>query len=401
MALCGDAGAAEGPFEPVTRPGAGAPLENYANNFSPPAADIRSDLRKLRYSARSLLWQESALERVRKCGRVAVTEGGNVGLRLRDGVAGFAGLSTCSSVWADPVCNAKIMARRALEIGAAVESWQALGGSVGFVTLTMRHRKGQRLGVLWDGLSKAWQRVIGGAPWTRNKARFGVAGWLRVVEVTYGENGWHVHIHSLIFFMPSLHTPDLAGLHEAMFGRWSNALASLELGKPLMVGQDARLLSGGADADLARYFTKAVHGGHRIGLEFTASQTKAVRKAHGTAPVWSLLDAVTAGDADALDRWHEWERASKGRRQLTWARGLRDLLGLGVEATDEDIAEEELGTKDDELVLITAEGWRQVVAEQRMVALLELAEKTGLAGVRSYLDLNRIGYTLIGEKAAA
>lgn len=385
----------------MTTPGAGAPLENYANNFSPSGVQIRSDLRKLRYSGRSLLWQESALPRVRKCGRVAVTEGGNVGLRVRDGVAGFAGLSTCSSVWADPVCNAKIMARRALEIGAAVESWQAMGGTVGFVTLTMRHRKGQPLGLLWDGLSKAWQRVIGGKSWHRDKSAHGVAGWLRVVEVTYGPNGWHVHIHSLIFFQPRLGEIALGDLHQSMFGRWSNALASLELGKPLMVGQDARLLSGGADVDLARYFTKAVHGGHRIGLEFTASQTKAVRKAHGTAPVWSLLDAVMAGDADALDRWHEWERASKGRRQLTWARGLRNLLGLGAEATDEEIAEEELGTKDDELVLITADGWRQVVAEMRMVALLELAEKTGLAGVRSYLDLHRIGYTLIGEKAAA
>ncbi len=341
------------------------------------------------------------MKRVRDCGRVAVTPGGSVALRLRDGVAGFAGLSTCGSVWADPVCNAKIMARRALEIGAAVEMWQSMGGRVGFVTLTMRHRRGQRLATLWDGLSKAWNRVTAGKAWLSDKERHGVAGWLRVVEVTHGKNGWHVHIHALVFFAPGLVEPDVAGLHASMFGRWVRGLTASGLGKPLMVGQDARLLAGAADADLSRYFTKAVHGGHRVGLEFTASQTKAVRSAHGTAPVWALLDAVMdEGDADALDLWHEWERASKGRRQLTWSQGFRASLGLAAESTDEEIAGEELGTRQDDLVLITASGWAQVVAGLHMVSLLDVAEKSGLAGVRTFLERNGIDYEIMVERAA-
>jgi hypothetical protein len=324
-----------------------------------------------------------------------------VALRLRDGVAGFAGLSTCGSVWADPVCNAKIMARRALEIGAAVETWQASGGRVAFVTFTMRHRKGQRLATLWDGLSKAWGRVTSGKYWQADKARHGVAGWLRVVEVTHGKNGWHVHIHALLFLEVGLVEPDVAGLHGSMFGRWSRGLTSSGLGKPLLVAQDARLLDGAADEHLSRYFTKAVHGGHRVGLEFTSSQTKAVRSALGTAPVWSLLDQVMdSGDADALDLWHEWERSSKGRRQLTWAQGFRKALGLAAESTDEEIAGEELGSREDDLVLITAEGWAQIVGGLHMVSLLEVAEKSGLSGVRKFLERNGIGYEVMGERAA-
>lgn len=45
----------------------------------------------------------------------------------------------------------------------------------------------------------------------------------------------------------------------------------------------------------------------------------------------------------------EWEEASHGRRQLTWSTGRRDLrafAGLGREATDEEIAAEELDGQD-------------------------------------------------------
>jgi hypothetical protein len=305
-------------------------------------------------------------------------------------------------VWVCPVCNAKIMARRALEIGAAVEMWQARGGRVGFVTLTQRHRKGQSLGMLWDALSKAWQRVVGGTSWKRDQLLYGVSGWLRVVEVTYGRNGWHVHIHSLIFFSPAvLGEPEIDRLHDSMFGRWSGALTKLELGRPLRIGQDARLLTGGADKDLARYFTKAVHGGHRIGLEMTSTQTKAVRQALGTRPMWSVLDEAMVGDADALDLWHQWERSSKGRRQVTWARGFRNELGLDVDQTDEDIAEQELGTKDDELVLITRLGWHDVISGNHQVALLHVAEVGGFSAVLVYLDRHGIAYRRLMEGIAA
>ena len=45
-----------------------------------------------------------------------------------------------------------------------------------------------------------------------------------------------------------------------------------------------------------------------------------------------------------MARWWEWEEATEGRRQLTWStRSARpaQLAGLGREATDEEIAEEE------------------------------------------------------------
>jgi len=332
---------------------------------------------------------------------VAITVGGSVAVRESGGVGGFAGLSTCGSVWACGVCNAKIMARRQLEIGAAVEVWKASGGEVAFGTLTMRHWSGHRLEDLWSALSKAWNRVTGGKSWLRDKERYGIAGWLRVVEVTFGENGWHVHIHSLLFLHTTTDTSALESLKGSVFGRWSAALKSAGLPSPLAAGQDLRVLDGAADEQLSRYFTKAVHQAKRIGLEMTSTQTKTARGVHGTRSVWSFLDdVIDQGDADALDRWHEFQRASKGRRQLTWSKGLREQLGLRAEKSDEEVAGEELGTKEDDLVLITAAGWRVVIACRLMVPILEIVEKQGLSGVRALLDVSGVEYSLIGERAA-
>jgi hypothetical protein len=338
---------------------------------------------------------------LRDCGRVPITPGGSVAVRESGGVVGFAGVATCGSVWGCGVCNAKIMARRTLEIGAGVEAWEERGGQVAFGTLTLRHWSGHRLEDLWACLSRAWAKVTSGRAWILNKKRYGIAGWLRVVEVTWGVNGWHVHVHFLLFLESSTVPRDLDGLKRSIFGRWSSALKALGLPTPLLAGQDLRVLNGPADEALAGYFTKAVHGPRSIGQELTNSQSKTARGGHKTHSVWEFLDdVIDAGDADALDRWHEWQRGSKGRRQLTWSKGMRELLGLRFEKSDEDVAAEELGTNADDLVIITAAGWRTVIACRLRVAILESVYRQGFKGLRALLDASGVGYEFIGERAA-
>jgi hypothetical protein len=294
------------------------------------------------------------------------------------------------------------MARRALEIGGAVAAWQSRGGRCAFVTLTMRHHRGQRLSMLWDALSGAWNRVTGGKQWVNDRQRFGIAGWLRVVEVTQGRNGWHVHVHGVVFLEPGPSTladsaADVQALHGRLFGRWSRALQRRGLGAPLAVGQDAHLVTGPADEYLARYFTKAVDGSHRLGLELTQTQSKATRSAFGTASSWQLLDLVE--ETGEVTGWEEWERASKGRRQLTWSKGLRELLGLRREKSDEEVAAEEVGSRDDDLVLITPAGWGLLCsAPGDLGELLDVTQAGGLSAARVYLDARGISYDVLGGK---
>jgi len=104
------------------------------------------------------------------------------------------------------------------------------------------------------------------------------------------------------------------------------------------------------------YFTKASYTGARVesvGWEMTSTQTKSRTRASGSRTPWEVLADVAGGDADALDVWHEWEAGSKGKRALTWSRGLRARFGLGVEASDEDVAAVEVGTAADAGFVIT------------------------------------------------
>lgn len=377
-------------------------LENNANNFSPPSDLRKRSARDSRYLRRALLWPETKIPRLCKCGRTM--HGDYVGIRNNGEVSGFAGLVTCGSVWICPVCNAKVMARRSLEIGSAVALAQLAGLKIAFLTLTMRHNSSQSLADLWNALSYAWNAVTAGKPWLKAKKRHGIKGFLRAAEVTVGRNGWHVHIHCLVFLEADLIEPDVSGLQKTMFDRWKAALMRKGLDAPTMAGQDARLLDGPADAALSEYLTKAQDQGkvteRNIGLELTSSQSKHVRSGFSTRTPWALLDEWFGdGDADSAALWFEFEKASKGKRQLTWSRGLREMLGLVNEKSDEDIASEEIGTADDDLLRISKDGWKRVVRTPSLIPeILNITDRKGLAGLRALLDEHCIDYTIPEKK---
>lgn len=337
---------------------------------APPADVVGIRARRAeRFAAQRILWAESRLERVQRCGKTSIMSGGDTVLKVTtapDGgtTAGFGGLHTCGSTWACPVCSAKIAAVRAGDLQGAVDEWKRQGGQLAMLTLTMRHRKGQALNDLWDALSKSWAKVTSGRSWKAEQVQYGTVmprliksgerkgqverssriGFSRVVEVTHGGNGWHVHIHALLFLGAGVDADDVQLLAESMFGRWVNTLTAQGFAAPSQKhGVDVRMV---ADASgLADYFTKNTYVARqepsRAGWELAGGQGKTARSGNRT-PFQILADIAAGGDAVDLDLWHEWERVSRGRRQLTWSAGLRAFLALGAEATDEEIAEQEI-----------------------------------------------------------
>ena len=102
---------------------------------------------------------------------------------------------------------------------------------------------------------------------------------------------------------------------------------------------------------------------------------------------WHIVDATDTYAETDLAKWWEWERASEGRRQLTWSggrRSLRDLAGLGDELTDQELADEEL-LADDRLGL-PGETWGWVRAGQHETSVLEVTEDHGIPGLIRWLD---------------
>lgn len=373
----------------MTNPATPAPLENYANKSSTSA-------RNARYEARAALWNVSSLPRCRKCGRVSRNPTGEVGLRVSDGHAGYAGLVSCGSVWVCPVCSSKIMARRALEIGAGVASAGAERLPVAFCTLTMRHSKGDRLAKLWDGLSKGWGRAASGREWKGHREAFGVEGYVRVVEVTHGRNGWHVHVHALLFAHGFTSSDDLDDLMVPMWERWSAGVQSVGLRAPLPVGSEWHIVGGDLSGTaLGDYLAKGAGAAGAIGMELTQTQSKVARSVHSTNSHWQLLrDGPVNGEVAGLKLWREWEKASKGKRQIAWSQGLRDRLGLVLEEkSDDDIASEELGEADDTVVWITRPGWATMIANPTLIGdTLTKAESSNTGDLSAWLWANGIDH---------
>lgn len=349
----------------------------------------RQAARSERHAARRVLWSETTLDRVRSCGRHGVLPDGAVMLRATGlGAArraGLSGVATCASTWACPVCSYSIAARRAVEVAESIEAWRSTGGRIVVMALTMRHHEGQRLANLWDNLSYAWGCVTSGRAWKGEQQSYGVAGWVRVVESTHGPSGWHVHVHALLFIEGTADLGGLAlwtgddeglvrGLSVAMFGRWSAALVRKGMRAPLRDsgGLDARWYVGAAKA-AGDYLTKSTFTpAESVGWEIAGGSGKIAAAGHRT-PFAILADVVARGDCDDLDLWHEWERASHGRRQFGWSRGVRDRLALADESTDDQIIEEDALAGDD-LVLIDGPSFRAYALAGIIPRLLDTAE---------------------------
>lgn len=355
--------------------------------------------RTARYELRRTLWQVSNLRRLKNCGRART--GDHVGVRSGSGSSGFSGLQHCGSVWACPCCSAVVSARRSVEIGCGLLAWERMGGRLLMGTLTMRHHRGHRLASEWDALASAWDSVIRSQVWKRWKDRLGMVGNLRVVEVTDGDNGWHAHLHLVLLIGGDAEALELVNEFTSwLLSKWARALEKRGFPGALDVGQDVHLVEGiEAAAQVGEYLSKASAYGtsESVGRELLGSWTKGARGTWSTVPAWRLAEQFAAtGEADLLDRWHEYEKASKGRRQVTWSRGLRDLLDLDAELSDEAVAAEEVGTVD--LLRLDKHAWAMVLAQPWPTSrLLDVLDKRGLSGLRAFLDANGILYTLTPE----
>lgn len=299
-----------------------------------------------RWSARGFLWEYSQLGRVRKCGRVVVTADGRVGVRADGTSVGFAGLATCASVWACPVCNSRVQAVRRLEVGVALANVHANGGGAAFGAITIRHRKGQRLDGLLAALTYGIARIARDKTVAKLRSEMGHLGRIQALEITSGQHGWHPHRHPLVLFSSPPDPGQLALLHVAEFRAFRAGVVSRGYDAPLDVAQVLMPVEPNTDEALGKYFTKSTYSHDAAAWELTSTQTKKAKSDSRTP--WQLLDSARmTGDADDLDLWHEYEKASRGKRALTFSRGLRDLVGIGAEATDDEIAAEEIGDKHD------------------------------------------------------
>lgn len=326
---------------------------------------------------------------VQLCGSRVCSSSG-VGVRLTESDsgrrAGFAGLSTCGSIWLCPVCAAKISARRAEELGVVLENVREAGYQLAMVTLTVRHSATDQLSEVWAAVSRGWHRVTGGKAWLADKRHYQIPGWAKAVEVTHGQNGWHVHLHTVFAYKG---TPDdIEALGQRIYGRWESGLKPTKKHKGFTAlpgyGIDVAVSEGGDLGNLGKYLSKL--GADLQGLSREVMQG-AQKQAQGMnrTPFQIGRDLVDVGHKDDRAIWDEWQRTAPGHRAITWAKGFREQFGLTeAEATDENIATEELGTVDDTVCIIPFHAWCGI--KHRACEILEVAEHGGTKALKNWLD---------------
>ncbi|NUV64999.1 hypothetical protein [Streptomyces sp. CAI-85] len=338
------------------------------------------------------------LPSVRGCETAPLGEA--VGVRAVAGeVTGFSGLVSCGSVWACPPCAARVRAERAAELERFSLAWLEAGYGLAMVTLTVPHWKHVRLADYTDEkgravkgqlgkLLEAWRGIgqgawwVGrdvvrdGAParwtseWERDETvrpkvhadgrrtvwrkgfaeRYGIEGTTRTAEITDGANGWHSHLHGLLWLSGELSREAADVLQAELSRRWAARCKSAGLPTPDATA-GCRVDPAGKDRDgrarLARYIAKVQEPDGKtrsLASELTRGDMKLARGAKGRTP-FELAALAVAGDGAARLRWLEYERATKGRRCLTWSHGLRERLAALVgdevdERTDEELAQE-------------------------------------------------------------
>lgn len=311
--------------------------------------------------------------------RIKGGEGVGVWRSTQHQTAHYSGLIVCGSVWTCPVCAAKISERRRLELQAAIAQHRESGGDAYLLTLTTPHGRRDDLAQLLAMQAKALASFTAQRAVKAVFAEMGEIGRVRAFEVTHGRkgtnNGWHPHYHFLQFAKGGADAAQLMDWRTRLYLEWAKCCERAGLGTPSF--QHGLDLQDGSKAD--KYLSK-----WGLECEMTKGHIKQA-KAGGETP-FDLLRAVLADKSDrqAAALFSEFGRVFKGKRQLSWSRGLRARFDLAEEKTDEELSREQ--SEDAELLgLISVDEWRDVLRVQARGVVLELAAAGGWLAVARFL----------------
>lgn len=333
-----------------------------------------------RYALQSVARDILPKSRTALCLRTRIKGGEGVGVWKCEcsGTAHYSGLIVCGSVWTCPVCGAKISEKRRVELQAAIGQHRQRGGDVLLLTLTTPHELGDDLAALIEQQAQALQAFFRQRAVRAIMAEMGEVGRVRAFEITHGRkgtnNGWHPHYHFLQFVKGGADAAQLMDWRTRLYLEWAKACQRAGLGMPSF--QHGIDLRDGSYAE--KYISK-----WGLESEMTKGHIKKA-KAGGETP-FDLLRAVLAdkGDKQAAALFAEFGRVFKGKRQLSWSRGLKAMFDL-EDKTDEELAEEH--SEEAQLLgLISVAQWRDVLKVNARATVLELAAHSGWPAVERFL----------------
>lgn len=364
---------------PRPRRGKGASdsvLGRYTKSTSNPSQTALFSTRDRRYRLQNTAGElaQEVLPRLQNCGKFRHKKALNVSIIQGDNGAFFGGVQHCGSVHACPVCSARIANERRHEAVHALASHRAAGGVVSMMTLTLPHHIEQPLKEVLGMLRKCANALNSGRNSMKNLLEsFGYLGQIRAQEVTHGQNGWHPHLHVLVF--TDYPVPEI--VQDVLKARWEAAAIRNGWAPPGwavgMTWQDGR--------HAAEYLNK--QGTWGMAEEITMQASK--KGGNGGRGPFELLQDAALGEVEACELFAEYVEATRGTRQQFWSQGLKEHFGL-KDVSDEEIVnpeDSEDPAPQESVTLATVDPyyWRLVIRYEQRAEVLRAAECGGQMAV--------------------
>lgn len=232
--------------------------------------------------------------------------------RTKDNHLYFTGLIKCNSVWECAVCSVRIAAKRAEHISRVLAHTELHNGHYSMVTLTTRHKRSDSLKIVLERVKNGHRAIKSGRAYQRFKKQHKVSGSLTATEVTYGDAGWHAHLHELL-----LHGTETIDIPLELEERYLSITDSLS-------GVGLRVSDG--RSYLAEYIAKfgrlpKIPMIDKQALEIAMSHTKKSRSEKGQSPL-GILAEIALSESGRVELWREYAQTMRGTRQLSVSRGL-------------------------------------------------------------------------------
>lgn len=354
------------------------PPPNTGAGFS---GSFRANIYELRFRAGEIL---GGRQRTCGCRQININEGVGV-IEDADKKHFFSGVQTCGSVWTCPVCALKISKQRSLEVAHILKQMQGENYSLGFLTLTWKHNHKEELEVVLKRGMKVYREMCKHRVYKTLEEGSNVIGNIRALEVKFGANGWHPHLH--IAIVGECKPDILAAFASAVKHLWmklqgENATMEAQKYKPIYCEQG-----------IAEYITK-----WQAADEMTKGHMKSEGKHHESLTPFAMLEKIHCSKTVEAQKifyrakFHEYGDVMKGRKQLTRGRKLidryKDILQRKREKEIEIKSDEEIVKQKHEGTLvftIESELFNEVVGNNLQAHILNVYAESGIIGIQELL----------------
>lgn len=270
----------------------------------------------------SMRWQQENSHRknVRMCGTVPIGKFVHILKATKGGKSKIVlgGLMRCASASSCIWCSVAIGMRRKRALERVFKQATEAGNQVSMLTLTVRHKKADKLTDLREAMMKALELVQGSQAFKYLRKEFG-ADFVRVVEVNHGRNGFHPHFHIAIIHKPGVDWEYVKVRTESV---WLNHFAQVGKYEP-SAERGVNILENMTAGEQAWYLTKACGF---ASAEVVSGRIKEGKE--GNLSVWQLHGYAVRGDEQAAAIWGEYEDSVKYWRMFSPSRGLAAKYGV-------------------------------------------------------------------------